>query len=146
MKIFVCTSKAFYGDIAGTIADLKQRGFEITLPNNYETPYVEDDMRSLGDEKHGAWKADMLRLQATKVASSDALLIMNLKKNDIENYIGGAVLLEMYEAFRFGKPIYLWNPIPENMLKDEVKGMQPVIINGDLSLIQQIISHVFANT
>ncbi len=136
MKLFICTSKAFYGDIAETIETLRLKGFELILPNNYETPWVEDEMRNLGDQKHGEWKADMLRLQAQKVASADALLIMNFKKNEQENYIGGAVLLEMYEAFRLGKNIYLWNPIPDNMLRDEIKGMQPIVINGNISLIE----------
>ncbi len=136
MKLFVCTSKAFYGDIANTISELRSRGFELVLPNNYETPWVEQQMRDLGDQKHGEWKSDMLKLQAQKVATVDALLIMNFKKNECENYIGGAVLLEMYEAFRLKKPIYLWNPIPENMLKDEIKGMQPLVINQDISNIK----------
>jgi len=135
MKIFICTSKAFYGDIADVVRDLKLKNFEVILPNNYETPHVEGEMRALGDIGHAAWKADMLRLQAQKAASADAVLVMNLKKNDIENYIGGAVMLEMYEAFRLGKKIFIWNPIPENMLRDEIKGMQPIVINGDISKI-----------
>lgn len=132
MNIFVCASKSAYPVLEPIIAKLEAQGFLVTPPNNYTTSYVEAEMRAKGDIEHGNWKADMLRLQAKKVADNDAVLIVNVQKGTIENYIGGAVLLEMYEAFRMGKPIYLWNPIPENMLQDEIKGMLPIIIHGDI--------------
>ena len=52
-----------------------------------------------------------------------------------KNYIGGATFLEIYDAFRLNKKIYLYNDIPEGMLYDEIQGFAPIIINGDLSKI-----------
>lgn len=60
---------------------------------------------------------------------------MNVDKHGQKNYIGGATFLEMFKAFDLGKRIYLLNPIPDGMLTDEIIGLQPIVINGDLSLI-----------
>jgi hypothetical protein len=34
------------------------------------------------------------------------------------------------------KKIYLYNDIPEGMLYDEISGFAPIVINGDLSLVE----------
>ena len=57
--------------------------------------------------------------------------ISNVKKQLEKNYIGGATFLEMYDAFRLNKKIY----IPEGILYDEIQAFAPVITNGDLSKI-----------
>ncbi|MEK6812962.1 MAG: hypothetical protein AABX86_02490 [Nanoarchaeota archaeon] len=44
----------------------------------------------------------------------------------------------MYEAWKLKKPIYLLNPIPEGILTDEIKAMQPIILHGDLSPLEKI--------
>ena len=41
----------------------------------------------------------------------------------------------MYEALMNNKKIYMLNEFPNNMLTDEIKGFDPVILNGDLSKI-----------
>lgn len=92
-------------------------------------------MRALSEEEHRKWKAEMIRLQEEKVRGVDAILVLNMEKHGIDNYIGGATFLEMFKAFELGRPIYLWNPIPENILRDEIQGFGVKVINGDLSLI-----------
>lgn len=80
-------------------------------------------------------KAEAIRNHFDKVVWSDAILVLNHSKKDISNYIGANTLLEMGLAFHYKKPIYLLNPIPEVSYKEEILGMKPVIINGDLKLI-----------
>jgi hypothetical protein len=65
----------------------------------------------------------------------DSVLVLNFEKNGQTNYIGGATFLEMYDAFRLGKKIYMFNNIPEGILKDEIIGFNPILINGDLNNI-----------
>jgi hypothetical protein len=38
----------------------------------------------------------------------------------------------MYDAFRLGKKIYLYNDIPEGILKDEIIGFSPILIKSNL--------------
>ena len=66
----------------------------------------------------------------------DAVLVLNYEKHGIKDYIGGSTFLEMYEAFRNNKKIYMYNPIPEGLLYDEIDGFSPIIINGNLEVIK----------
>ena len=75
------------------------------------------------------------RSEAT-ISNMDAVLTLNFDKNGKPNYIGGATFLELYEAFMKGKKIYMYNPIPEGMLYDEIAGFSPIIINGNLDLVK----------
>ena len=136
MKVFIVSSKHFYGEVGEIKEALESLGHSVTLPNSYDDPSTEQKSRELGPEHHRKWKAEMFRLQNSKVESNDAILVLNLKKGDVDNYIGGSVLLEMFKAWELGKKIYLYNPIPDNMLKDEIEGLDPIIINHDLSLIK----------
>ena len=78
----------------------------------------------------------MIRHSEEVIQEMDAVLVLNYTKNSIPNYIGGATFLEMYDAFRLGKKIYMINEIPDLILKDEIIGFNPTIINGDLSKIK----------
>ena len=93
-------------------------------------------MKKIGEKEHRAWKAGMIHLQLEKVKNNDAVLALNFEKNDQQNYIGGATFLEIFRAFDLGKKIYLYNPIPQNIFEDELKAMNPLIINGNLLLIK----------
>lgn len=135
MKIFICSSKYFYKDIPPIKEFLESKGYIITLPNSYDNPGMEDKMRNISQEEHSAWKGEMLRLQKEKVLDCDAILVLNLEKNGQKNYIGGATFLEVYMAFDFQKKIFLYNDFPDNILLDELVGMNPTIINGNLELI-----------
>lgn len=136
MKIFICASKYLYGHIEEIKNELEKRGHIVTLPNSFDEPLKEEEMKLLSREEHAKWKGEMFKLQKQKVSGNDAVLVINREKNGQQNYIGGATFLEIYEAFSQGKKIYLLNPIPENNLKDEIEGMSPIIINGDLDLVK----------
>ena len=94
-------------------------------------------MKSISPKAHREWKAKMIRLSEKKVKDIDAILVLNFEKNGQSNYIGGATFLEMYEAFKLERKIYLYHPVPEGILKDEILGFSPLVINEDLSLITQ---------
>lgn len=136
MKIFIVCSKHFYHLVPPIKEALERAGHIITLPNSYDAPFKEEEMKKIGAEEHRIWKAGMIHLQLEKVKDNDAVLVLNFEKNSQQNYIGGATFLEIFRAFDLGKKIYLYNPIPENIFEDELKAMGPIVINGDLSLIQ----------
>jgi len=82
-----------------------------------------------------AIRGDILKYYFQKIRESEAILVLNFEKNGIKNYIGGNVFLEMGFAHVLNKKIFLLNEIPEVLYKDEIKAMQPVVIKGDLGLI-----------
>ena len=135
MKIFICTSKHLYQNIPPIKEKLEEKGHIITLPNSFYTPEKEEEMKKSSAGDHKKYKEEMIRLQKEKVKANDAILVLNMEKNGQKNYIGGATFLEIYIAFDFGKKIFLYNEIPENLLKDELLGMNPKIIHGNLELV-----------
>lgn len=135
MKIFIACSKAFYPRVEEIKDWLEEKGCEVILPNSYDNPGREQEMKDIGAQEHAEWKAGMLRLQLKKVADTDAVLILNFDKNGVKNYIGGATFIEVFKAFELNKPIYFYNPIPDGILRDELLAMQPNIINGELNKI-----------
>ena len=68
---------------------------------------------------------------------ADAMLVVNLEKNGIKNYIGGNTLMEIGFAHVLNQKIFLLNPIPDiPYYKTEIEAVKPIIINGDLSKIK----------
>ncbi|MBI2635634.1 MAG: hypothetical protein HYW79_03815 [Parcubacteria group bacterium] len=135
MKIFICASKHNYDKVGLIKQKLEALGHFVTLPNSYDNPMKENEMKEIGPDAHQKWKADMLKNQDTKVLANDAILVLNFDKNNQSNYIGGATFLEVFRAFDSGKKIFLFNPIPDCIFTDELLGMNPSVINGDLSKI-----------
>lgn len=133
MKIFIICSKNFYDRIPPIKEKLENKGHIIYLPNCYDHPETEAKYR--GTTEHSSWKSKMLKHSEEVIKGVDSVLVLNYTKNGIENYIGGATFLEMYDAFRLEKKIYMMNDIPEGMLADEIIGFNPAIIHGDLNKI-----------
>lgn len=67
---------------------------------------------------------------------ADAVLVINLDKHGIKNYIGGNTLMEIGFAHVLNQKIFLHNPIPDiPYYKTEIEAVKPIIINGNLSKI-----------
>jgi len=136
MKIFIICSKKFYDKVPDIKKELEDNGHKISLPNCFDDPATEGRYRDLGREAHSKWKAEMLKHSTDVIENNDAVLVINLEKHGIKNYIGEATFLEMYDAFRLGKKIYLYNDVPDGILQDEIIGFDPIILDGDLEKIK----------
>jgi hypothetical protein len=130
MKIFLICSKAFYDRLGYYKEKLESFGHTVFMPNCYDAPNTEDKYR--GTAEHSSFKAKMFRQSEETIKNMDGVLVLNFNKNGIDNYIGGATFLEIYDAFRMNKKIYFVNPIPDIMLKDELIGFNPTIIGDNL--------------
>lgn len=136
MKIFICASKHHYDKIPNIIPELESMGHELTMPNSYDRPFMEEEMKKKNADEHIKWKQEMLMKEEENIVPQDAILVLNLEKNGKQNYIGGATFLEIYAAFRLGKKIFLYNPIPDCIFTDEIHAINPTILNGNLKLIK----------
>lgn len=141
--IVICSSASFYKQVVEVQKQLKELGFKVRVP------LTVNKMKSTGDFKVETYKTWMERPQDYKrkayltkkhfkeVEKGDVVLILNYNKNNKDGYIGGAVLSEMAVAFYLKKPIYILNPIDESSsFKEEILGMFPKIIKGNLSKIK----------
>ena len=78
-------------------------------------------------------KTALMKGHFKKVLEADAILVLNYRKNKTNGYIGGNVLMEMALAFHYKKPIFVLYPVTAALpLYEEVMGMQPIFLNGDL--------------
>lgn len=136
MKIFIISSVSFYDKIPPIKEYLENKGFELIMPNTYDNPNLEKETWKKGFEAHAKLEKELFKLSEEKIKSVDAVLCVNFKKHNIENYIGGATFIEIYEAFKNNKKIYLYHDIPKGMLYDEIAGFDPIIINENLDLIK----------
>lgn len=147
MKITICGSIAFYNEMQKTKQELESQGHEVKLPPSEvrdgegELIPVADYYKirktaSNGDEWVWNNKKIAIKEHFDKIVWADSILVLNYPKNGIKGYVGANTLLEMGLALHLDKPIYLLNPIPEISYKEEILGMQPVVINGDLTRIK----------
>ena len=114
-----------------------------TLGHNAFLTKFAESMSGKSDEEKEVMKLhqknnlDAIREFWNLMQGADAILVMNLDKNGIKNYIGGNTLMEIGFAHVLNQKIFLWNPIPEiPYYRTEIEAVKPVIINGDLSKIK----------
>lgn len=115
---------------------LSEKWHEVVLPRNtgaYANKIL--TWETAHESTQNKINNDLLRANFETAKRADAMLIVNVEKNNIQNYIGGNSFLEMWFAHVLHKPIFLLNDIPEIMYKDEILAMQPTIIYGDLNRI-----------
>lgn len=142
-EIVICSSAAFYKQVIEVENELKKLGFKVVIP------LTAGIMKKSGDfkvETYKTWYKDakdykkktfLTKHHFNKITKGDYILVLNYEKNGIAGYIGGAVLSEMALALHFKKKIYILNPIPKGLsYEEELYGMLPIILNGDLSLIK----------
>lgn len=146
MKITLCGSIACYPEMEQVRIRLENSGHEVKMPphevsdeNGNMIPVLEYYSRRKQASEDEAWiwerKAEAIQWHFEKVTWSEAILITNYDKNGIAGYIGGNTLMEMGIAFFLKKPIYLLNQIPEVSYKEEILGMKPTVLHGDLHAI-----------
>ena len=136
MKILIVCSKYHYHKIPEIKKELESAGHKIMLPNSYEEPFKEEELKKLNKQEHIAWKQKMMRLHEPKIKSNDAVLVLNLEKNNIPNYIGGATFMEIIKAWELNKKIFFYNNLPNCSFTDELTAINPILINQDLSKIK----------
>lgn len=139
MKIALCGSTDFYPEMDKLQDDLVALGHSVFHPrdtalasaNIVFTPQHKQDMSPEARIK----KNMLIKSHMNAIADSDAILVVNLEKNGIRNYIGGNVFLEMGFALAYGKKIFVLNAVPESSYVDEITGMLPVVLGGNLEKI-----------
>ncbi len=93
------------------------------------------DLMKQIDSEH--WKAKkeggFIKWYYNAIVKSDAILVLNFTKNEVENYIGGNTLMEIGFAHVHNKKVFLFNPVPEISYRDEILAMADEILYGDLS-------------
>lgn len=140
MRILIVCSTSFYDKIDEVSNKLKLNGHVVNMPNCYDEPVTNDDNKKMSDVEYLEFFKRMYYESREAISKVDAILVLNYTKEKngeyYDNYIGASTFLEMYEAFMQNKKIFMMNDFPNNMLLDEIKGFDPIIINGNLECIK----------
>jgi len=137
MKITLCGSLKFYDKMIKIKEELLNLGHSVTMPiKDAETDY---NNKSVEQGFKNIIKHDTIREHYNKILNSDSILVVNYKKNGIENYIGGNSFLEMGFAYVNNKKIFVLNQIPNKGINylEEILGMQPTVLHQDLTKISE---------
>jgi len=144
MKIVICSSIDLTPKIKEVKDALENLGHQTEIP--FMSQRIINGEVTLADflavkDKEGDFRfrqeagEDLIKRYYNLIKGADAILVVNADKKGIANYIGGNVLLEIGFAYTMDKKIFLLNPIPEMGYSDEIRAMNPVILNGDFKKI-----------
>ena len=134
MKIVICGSMSFAKEILVMRDRLVEIGHTVVVPHDAEEYALHPDLLESKWEKT---EHDLMRRYYKEIGECDAILVLNMTKASVANYIGGNTFLEMGFAHVLDKKIYLFFPIPDMAYRDEMIAMQPVVLNGDISLMYE---------
>ena len=149
MVITICSSVDFSPQIISLKEKLGALGHAVNIPY-FTQKIIEgkvnfDEYMRTKEQQSGdillrqGQQTDMIRRYWNFIKNGDGILVLNLEKKGIPNYIGGSTLMEMGFAYGHEKKIFLYNPIPARSERmhyvDEIIDMDPTVINQDLSLI-----------
>ncbi len=143
MKIAIMCSLAFSKEAGQIKEQLEKKGHKVSLPfsvvkvlSGEMTMEEIFKMKSDGSINDYTRKKDLIRWNWERMKKDEAILVVNLERKGIKNYIGGNTFLEIGFAHILKKKIFLWNDIPEiEYYSDEIKVINPVIVNQDVDLI-----------
>jgi len=142
MKIVICSSLDFTQKIEEIANQLRAGEHEVLIPRTAEMILQgELCLKEIMEEKKNgkiaerAIRDNIIKRHFEKIKNTEAILVLNLDKRGIKNYIGGSVFLEMGFAHILNKKIFLLNSIPDMPYTDEIRSMQPIILKGNLDKI-----------
>ncbi len=140
MRIVICGSSAFKDQMVEYMEKLKAMGHEpvvhpvyIAWANGDVPEWVEQVKREHHEVKK---RYGFIKWYYKAIVSSDAILVLNLDKNGVKDYIGGNTLMEMGFAHVNDKKVFMLNPVPDVGYRDEILATVTAVINGDLGLIR----------
>lgn len=143
MKIVICASVDFSYEIKDYSDKLVKLGHTTEMPfttrkiinGELTLEQFKKEKQKNGDGAFRKVKEDLIKRYYNLIKEADAILVLNFDKNNIKNYIGGNVFLEIGFAHVLDKKIFVLNNLPQINYLDELLAMQPIIINNDLNKI-----------
>jgi len=134
MKIAVCGSTTHYEIMKKIKQQLEAEGHIAYHPDDAGPKFEisEAQVGIITPEQKNFYI--MRHLQTIK--KCEAILVVNVDKNNQLNYIGGNTFLEMGFALALDKRIFIYNDIPRVAYREEIYGMLPLVIQQDLTKIK----------
>ena len=135
MKIFIYGSMHFSKEMLEAKRKLEEMGHFCFVPSD-----IYDCLKNpeLNIDLNHCFETNVQKKCFDNIKESDAILVLNYKRNRIEGYVGGATLMEIGVAQCLDKKIFLLYPPPkieDQRYSIEIQLAKPIIIDGDLTKI-----------
>ncbi len=132
--ITICGSMKFIEEMKNLKLSLEKKGFLVFIPNLNEGKAI--DYNKLCINERADIKQEFIDKHLEKIKKSDAIIVANYKKNDVRDYVGANSFLEMGFAYAFNKKIFLLNNVPNQENMDEILGLKPICLDGNLDYLE----------
>ena len=136
MKIGIIGSMQFTDKMVEYRDKPSELGHEAFLTNFHKT-MINKSAEEIEEIKlYQKYNLDAIREFWNMMQGADAVLVLNLDKNGIKNYVGANTLMEIGFAHVLNQKIFMLNPIPDiPYCESEIKAVKPIVVYGDLSKI-----------
>ena len=130
MIITICGSIKFFDEMLEVKNQLESVGHIALMPVKADgVDYWAEDGANRVEAKK---KFEFISEHLNKIDNSEAILVVNITKGDIENYVGANTFLEIGYAHHKKKKIYFLNPVPDQKyIIDEILTVEPIVLNGN---------------
>jgi non-canonical (house-cleaning) NTP pyrophosphatase len=131
MKITICGSMSAVDTMNQAERQLTALGYEV------EKPDLSEANKGGQHQVNAVKKREFIDQHFRKIDDSDAVLIVNVPKNGVDHYVGGNTLIEIARAYAQGLEVFLLHPVPDVSYADEIRGMDPIILDGAVAKIDE---------
>lgn len=138
-RIVICGSMSNYNLFSQIKTILKSEGFNVVIPDSDEE--ILNKFPKLNFEEHKR-KASFNYLKKIKDPATRAILAVNPRKYDIDNYIGPNTFAEIAVAFAQKKKIFLMYNAP-SIYEDELVAWKAISLNGNLDILKIDLHKIF---
>ena len=138
MRITICGSMHFAKEMLVAKNKLEKIGHEAFIPIDTEASICNPELNDSFEHLENFAEIDLDKDHFNKISASDAILVLNYQKNNINGYVGGATLMEIAVARHLDKKIFVLFNLPHvDVLKYvlEIRLAKPIILSGDLNKI-----------
>jgi hypothetical protein len=126
-KVVICGSMTHYDAMIDFKNSLSNADTEIIIPSN-DAELGDLDIKELKK------KCSISHFKKVSEDTTTTILVVNLPKNGILNYIGANTFAEIAFAFFYQKKIFVLEDIYE-VYKDELCSWDAISLNGNISLL-----------
>jgi len=137
VALTICGSMRFSKEMHEARFVLEANGFKVFVPGGLSDLASYKESGSHDEAVKRKIQNDYINEHYKYIKQSDGIVVINHDKNEVQNYVGGNALMEIGFAFTLNRDIFFLNPIPMVSYKAEIEAMQPIIIDSDLSKINQ---------
>jgi len=136
MKIGIIGSMQFTDRMLEVRERLREMGHDAFVTDLHKAMVGKSDEEIEQIKLYQKNNLDAIRKFWRMMQGADAVLVLNLDKNGIKNYVGGNTLMEIGFAHVLDQKVFMLNPVPDMpYCRSEIEAVRPIIINGDLTKI-----------